>query len=206
MNSLILSFLTAVIAVFHRVMNSNMRRGRIKISFCAIWCMDAIFAICGTVISFVLYRYVFHPFLTVRNVVLVLLYILITILFIWLAPSGILLLTGKRNYERKEILRAEYRLNDTLGIVRNGFMILLFCLPVLFTVLQGDGLACLNMWKETEVCGGFCFVAFLILVPVCARQTIFWLRNLGDDEEGAEEQLLNQYQMQLKYRQRNHVL
>lgn len=207
MNSLILTVLAAVVFIFHRAMNRYMRRGKVKTGFCAIWCIDAIFAVCGTVISFVLYRYAFHPFLTVRNAVLVIMYLLITAVFIWLTPLGISLITGKRESDSERILTAEYRLNDTMGIVRNCFLLLLFFLPVLFTLMQGEGRAgYLSSWNEAEVCGGFCFVAFLIMVPMCLRQAIFWLRNLGDGKSETEARLLKQYHTQLMYRQRNRVL
>lgn len=207
MNSLIYSVLAAVVAVFHLAMSSYMRKGNIKTGFCAIWCMDAIFAICGTVISFMLYQYRFHKFLTVRNVVLILIYMLITILFVWLAPTGIGLLGRKRETDAEQLLLAEYRLNDTLGMVRNFFMILLFLLPVLLAVVQREGwfLRAVS-WKETEICGGFCFVAFLLLIPVCLRQALYWLKNLTDASVETEQKLLQKHCMQLQYRQRNRFL
>lgn len=207
MNSLILSALMVIIALFHLAMNNFMRRGNVKTGFCTIWCIDAIFAVGGTVLSFMLYQYRFTPFLTVRNGVLVLIYLLLTVLFIWLAPSGLSLLTKKRPSAEEEILLAEYRLNDTLGMVRNCFMILLFVLPVLFAVAQGSlWFSYLGGWKEAEICGGVCFVAFLILVPVCLRQALFWLRNLTDTSLSGEEKLLKQYRMQLWYRHKNWLL
>lgn len=207
MNSLILSILVAVVAVFHWTMRSYMRKGNIKTGFCAVWCMDAIFAICGTVISFVLYRYSFHPFLTLRNAVIVLFYLLLTILFVWLTPTGLVLLGKKRGLDAEQILLAEYRLNDTLGMVRNFFMMLLFLLPVLFGVVRGEEWFWqMVSWKEAEICGGFCFVAFLILVPVTLRQALYWLKNLTDSSIETEERLLRKHRMQLQYRQRNHFL
>lgn len=207
MNSLILPLLVAVVAFFHLAMRSFIRRGKVKTGFCAVWCMDAIFAVCGTVISFLLYRYLFYPYLTVRNVILVLVYLLITVLFIWVAPSGLALLMRKRKFGEEEILMAEFRLNDTLGVVRNCFLLLLFLLPALTVGAQRVGwLSLIFSWREAEVCGGFCFVAFLILVPVCLRQSLFWLRNLTDTTMEAEERALRKYQMQMQYRHRNRVL
>lgn len=211
MNSLIFSAFVVVVAIFHLMMKGYMKQGsmkteRLKTIFCAGWCMDSVFAICGTVLSFVLYRYVFYPYLTVRNVMLVLVYLLITLLLVWAAPSGILLL-GKKKSGEEEVLEAEYRLNETLELVRNCFMLLLFLLPVLFAVAQNVAWFKLPVsWKEAEICGGFCFVAFLILLPVSLRQTIFWLRNLTDGKEEAEEKLLKQYQMRLRYKHRNYWL
>ncbi len=207
MNSLILSVLVLIVALFHKIMSAYMRRGNVKTGFCAIWCMDAIFAVCGTVISFMLYRYLFQPFFTLRNGVLVLGYLLITLLFVWITPSSLRLLGKRRRMSEDENLIAEYRLNDTLGIVRNCFLALLFCLPVFFEVIQGRlDLVNSYSWREAEVCGGFCFVAFLILVPMCLRQSIFWLRNLSDTDNQKEEQLLRTYRVRLQYRQRNRLL
>lgn len=207
MNSLILSALIVVVALFHLAMKSFMRRGKIKAGFCAVWCMNAIFAVCGTVLSFLLYRYLFYPYLTVRNVVWVFLYLLVTILFIGVAPTGFSLVKKKRNFSEEEILMAEYRLNDTLEMVRNFFLLLLFLLPILCAGAEKvRWLSLLFSWREEEICGGFCFVAFLILVPVCLRQSLFWLRNLTDTTMEAEERVLRKYQMQLQYRHRNRIL
>lgn len=205
MNSLIFTVWVLVIAFFHGRMRRYMRQGNIKTGFCSMWCIDAIFAICGTVVSFVLYGYKFQPFFTLRNGILVLLYFLITFFFVLATPSGLSLLR-KRKLSKEAVLTAEYRLNDTLGIVRNCFLALLFCLPVLFVfVREYKQVTYLSEWKEAEVCGGFCFVAFLVLVPICLRQAIFWLRNLSKGEE-TEEKLLYRYRKQLQYRHKNKFL
>lgn len=207
MNSLILSVLVVIVGTFHWVTGSYMRRGNIKTGFCAIWCIDAIFAVCGTVISFVVYRYTFMPFLTMRNMIFVILYLLMTALFVWLAPSGFTVFARKRDLSKEEVLAADYRLNDTFGMVRNCFLILLFLVPIVFGVVQDyAGLPQIAAWKEAEVCGGFCFVAFLILVPICLRQAMFWLGNLADASVTEEERLLKRYRLQLQYRQRNRIL
>lgn len=207
MNSLILSILVMFMALFHMVIRKFMRRGSVKTGFCTIWCMDSVFAICGTVLSFVLYRYLFQPYFTMRNGVLVLIYLLLTIAFIWIAPSGLSLIVRKKTVGEEEILLAEYRLNETLEMVRNCFMILLFALPVMFAIMQcSKNFSGAVIWKEAEICGGFSFVAFLILVPLCLRQALFWLRNLTGPASEAEEKVLRQYRMQLWYRHKNRLL
>ena len=206
MNSLIFSAWVLVVGVFHKMMERCMRRGNVKTGFCSVWCIDAIFAVCGTVISFVLYGYQFRPFFTVRNVILVVLYLLLTVLFIVVTPSGISLMGKKRYRSEEQIGTAEYRLNDTLGIVRNCFLTLLFFLPIVFVFVQKhEGFRYLASWREAEICGGFCFVAFLILVPICLRQSIFWLRNLADGEH-TEDVLLKKYRKHLQYRHKNRLL
>lgn len=204
MNSLIFTALVLVIALFHGRMRRFMRQGSVKTAFCAIWCIDAIFAVCGTVISFMLYGYGFAPFFTVRNGILILLYVMLTAVFILITPSGFAMLKRKK-LEEEEVLTAQFRLNDTLGIVRNWFLALLFFLPVLFALVQKKELAYLAAWKETDICGGFCFVAFLVLVPLCLRQACFWLRNLADGEK-MEKRLLNKYRRRLQYRHKNRRL
>jgi len=205
MNSLIFSVWVLVIAFFHRRMRRYMRQGNIKTGFCAMWCIDAIFAICGTVVSFVLYGYKFQPFFTLRNGILVLVYLLLAFLFVLATPSGLALLRKKKLSE-EAVLTAECRLNDTLGIVRNCFLVMLFSLPILFVyVRRYEGMIYLSEWKETDVCGGFCFVAFLVLIPVCLRQAVFWLRNLSEGEV-IEEKLLLRHRKQLQYRHKNKFL
>lgn len=207
MNSLILSLLVTVVVFFHCNMRSHMRKGKVKTGLCAIWCMDAIFAICGTVISFMLYRYVFHPFLSVRNLVLVLFYLLVTLFFVWQAPTGLALFGRKRGMDEAQLLLAEYRLNDTLGTVRSFFMLLLFLLPVLYsTVGRTEWFRRTVSWQEAEICGGFCFVAFLILIPISLRQALYWLRNLTDSPVEEEQRWLRNYVIRLNYRRKNRFL
>lgn len=204
MNSLIFPVLVTAAALFHLVMRSYMRRGNVKTAFCTIWCMDVIFSICGTVLSFVLYDYLIFPYLTVRNVVMALIYLLITIMIILIAPSGPALFQRKKGLTEEEILLAEYRLNDTFGIIRNCLMCLLFALPILFALLQRSvWFSGAFAWNEAEICGGFCFMAYLILVPICLRQALFWFRNLSDTSTEAEETALRKYQMQMRFRHRN---
>lgn len=85
--------------------------------------------------------------------------------------------------------------------------LLLFLLPILCAGAEKvRWLSLLFSWKEEEICGGFCFAAFFILVPVCLRQSLFWLRNLTDTTMEAEERMLRKYQMQLQYKHRNRRL
>lgn len=206
MNSLILPAFVAVTAAFHLALRTHIRRGNVKTGFCAVWCMDAVFAVCGTIISFILYRYLFSPYLTMRNILLGVMYLILTILFLLLAPSGISLLAKRKRLSEDEVLCAEYRFNDTLGFVRNGFLILLFALPVLFALAQEQWIPLLAEWQEAEICGGFCFAAFLVLVPVSLRQALFWMKNLTDPPTETEEELIRRYRAQYRFRHRNWIL
>lgn len=210
MNSLILSALTLVIAVFHMVTHSYMRKGHVSTGFCTMWCVDAVFAVCGTVLSYFLYHYPLRPWMTLRNLTLVLVYLLLTILFVVAAPTGISLLGRRIKRGKEEIFRAEYRLNETFCMVRGFFLTILFFLPILFAVTEhasGEPIM-FAAWKEGDICGGFCFVAFLILLPMSLRQAIYWIRNLdGEDaDEEAEDGLLRQYRARLLYKHKNRVM
>ena len=208
MNSLILSLFVFVVFLFHMFVRSSIRSGKVREGFCALWCIDAVFCVCGTAISFALYRYTFSPYLTVRNFVLCTVYLIITFLFLLLAPSGLSLFTGKKNASPQEILLGEYRFNDTLCLVRSYWMVLLFCLPILFTLVTQTKvkLSFLASWNEADICGGFCFAAFLLLLPISLRQAFFWLKNLMSAPSPEEAQILGQTCMRLHYQHRNHKL
>lgn len=208
MNSLILSFFAALVWCFHLWVNSHIKSGKIKEGFCALWCIDAVFAVCGTIISFAVYRYTFFPFLTVRNFIIGGVYLIITLLFLLLAPSGFSLLVKKKAVSEETLLLAEYSFNDTLCLVRNFFLALLFVLPILF-VLMSKVCMLLEMsflWQEDDVCGGFCFTAFLLLLPISLRQTLFWLKNLVASPTETEGKVLKQYRAGLHYRHKNRIL
>lgn len=93
-------------------------------------------------------------------------------------------------------------------MVRGFFLTLLFFLPILFAVIQQvkGGIFIPMMWREGDICGGFCFVAFLILLPVSVRQMIYWIRNLDKATTEAEEELLQQYRARLRYKHKNRML
>lgn len=218
MNALILSALTVALALFHLAVRACMRRGHVGAGFCAIWCIDAVFAVCGAAISFYLYRYLFRPWLTARNLAMAVVYLALTVLLIALAPSGFSLFRrklfqgksfpGKEECGEEETALAEYRLNETLCMVRNVFLALLFVLPVLFAVAERSGgrFSLPAAWREGDVCGGFCFVAFLILVPVSLRQALFWFRNLTGWSGQAGEALQERYRAGLMYRHKNRAI
>lgn len=205
MNSLFLSFLVLIVFCFHMAIRSQIKRGKVKESFCALWCVDAVFAICGTAVSFSLYNYRFLPFFTWRNILVCLLFFILTALLILISPSGIKLFTGHKERSETAVLLAEYRFNDTLGFVRSFFMTLLFMVPVLLSIVhyfKPDFLQ-FSKWNEQSICGAVCFISFLFLVPLCLRQTIFWLRNLFDTPLAEEDALLKTYKADVHFRKRN---
>ena len=210
MNSLILSLMVVIIAIFHRSAHQYVKKDKILESFCATWCMDAVFSVCGIILSFVLYRYCFSPIFTLRNLLFLCMYLVATALFVLLAPSGPSILRKKKTSSGEEILLAEYRFNDTLCLIRNFFLTLLFIIPAIFALLPllPAPLPLIANWREEEMCGGLCFIAFLVLVPVSLRQSLFWLRGLtqtGDFRE-TEARLLRGYRLELHYRSKNRIL
>lgn len=103
MNSLILSALTMTIVIFHMVIRRAMRKGHVGTGFATMWCLDAVFTVCGTVLSYVLYNYPFRLWMTLRNLMLVVVYLALTILFVVAAPSGIFLLGRHEKRSEEEI-------------------------------------------------------------------------------------------------------
>ena len=204
MNNLFLSLLVFIVFCFHMVIRQQFKRGRVKESFCALWCIDAVFSISGTVVSFTLYNYRFLPFFTWRNIGVCLLFLCLTTLFILISPSGLTLLQRRQNCSDLDTLMAEYRFNDTLCFARSFFMTLLFAIPILLTILQENSIFMqLDAWNEQSICGAFCFVAFLLLVPLSLRQALFWLRNLFGTPCPEEEKVLLKYRTDVHFYKRN---
>ena len=159
MKHLILTLLVTFPVIFHSVARKPLKNGRVREVFCACWCVDAVFAICGTLLSFGLYHYELLSFLTIRNAALGLLYLFVTCLLVLLAPSGFSLITKWRAPSGEETLLAEYRFNDTLSMVRNFFLALLFSIPILLILLERSPLPLtfLQAWDADRLCGGLCF-------------------------------------------------
>ncbi len=208
MNSLFLPFLVLIVFAFHIKLRTQIRQGKVKESFCAIWCIDTIFAISGTIISFILYDYKLLPFLTWRNILLTLMYLILTVLFLLISPSGLSIFRSTKERTSKDILMAEYRFNDTLCMVQGFFMTLLFTMPILITILLRvkPTFFVLSKWDEQDICGAVCFIAFLFLVPLSLRQMLFWLRNLCDITLGEDDAILKKYGTHVHFHTRNHKL
>ncbi len=208
MNSMIFPILIFAVFMFHLALRPYMRKGRVREGLCALWCIDAVFAVCGTVISFYLYHYAFSPFLTLRNLLLLLIYLVVILLFFLLAPSGLKLLYQKRNRDEETLLLAEYRFNDTLCLIRNFFLILLFSMPIILTLLSGweEHLRLYFTFDINEMCAVLCLASFFILLPLCLRQSFFWMKNLRHAATQPESDLLLQHSSGLHYRKRNFFL
>ena len=208
MNNLIIPLFTLLVLLFHRYLWYHMRHGKVKEGLCALWCMDAIFAVCGLILSFALYHYSFAPFMTLRNLLLVTAYLLLTLLFLLLSPSGISLLFPKKQTDSEALLVAEFRFNDTLCFVRSFFMVLLFCLPICLNLPLKEEclLTLLFPFESQEIFAGFYFAIFTILLPISLRQSLFFLKSLRYTSTATENTLIQKYSMQLHYRKKNYFL
>lgn len=208
MNNLIISLLTLPVFFFHLYIRRPMRWGKVKEGLAALWCMDAVFTVCGILLSFALYHYSFAPFLTLRNLLLVAAYLLLTFLFLLLSPSGISLLFPKKQTDHEAILAAEYRFNDTLCFVRSFFMLLLFVVPIVLNlpIHEERLLNLLLTWESKDVFSSFFFACFTILLPICLRQALYFLRQLRYEASPGERKLLHSYSMQLHYGKKNKFL
>ena len=208
MNSLLFSLFVFILFCFHSQTRSHILRGKVRESICALWCMDTVFGICGIIVSFTLYQYHLFAYLTLGNAALFLLYLILIIFFILLAPSGFALLKFGRNTAPEEQLVAEYRFNDMLCLVRNFFMLLLFAIPILYRLAVRISMKyhLVFTWTEAQICGGFCFIAFLILFPISLRQAFFWLKMLRSTPSETEVLLLKQYIASTHYQKRNRRL
>ncbi len=208
MSNLTISLLTLPVFLFHLYMRHHIRLGKVKEGLCALWCMDAVFAICGVILSFVIYHYTFAPFFTLHNILLSAAYLLLTFLFLLLSPSGIGLLFPKRQTDSEALLAAEYRFNDTLCFFRSFFLMLLFILPVLLNlpIKEECLLTLLLTWESRDIFGGFYLAVFTILLPICLRQAYYFLKSLRYEPSVSEDALLSRQSMELHYRKKNHFL
>lgn len=205
MNSMLFSLFVILIFFFHIYVKRHMRLGKIKEGLSAIWFMDSVLTVCSIVVSFYIYQYSFASLFSLRNMLLVLVYLLITLLFLLLAPSGLHLLTIQKQLSDEELLCAEYRFNDMLCMVRNFLLCLLFLVPLLthlpINLSQYQNL--LNTWKTSQMQAGFYFTVFLLLLPITLRQTFYWIKSLKQEASVLELQLMKHYCLSSCYSQRN---
>ena len=220
MNGLIFSCLTAFVFLYHRLINSVIKRGLVREGYCALWIGDLLFSIFGAILTLTMYRFSFLPLFTLRGLFFGTAFLLLTVLLLILAPSGLTLL-GRKTSEAKfqgqesdlettanpqsDIIRAEYHFNTTLGVIRNVFFLILFLFPIFLalSVLYPQYLPFLAVYTEGQLCSTFCLITFLLLLPICLRQSIFWIRNITRNPCEAEENLIRKEKAQTYYKRRN---
>lgn len=205
MNNIMISLFVLLIFFFHIYTKRYMRLGKLKEALSATWFMDAVFTICGIVVSFYIYHYNLTTFFTLRNILLVLIYLLITLLFVLLSPSGFHLLTLKKQLTMEELLCAEYRFNDTLCMVRNFLLCLLFFIPIITHLpLESSKYQDFRLaWENSQIPAGFYFTVFLLLLPITLRQTLYWIKSLKQEPNAIELELMKHYSLSFHYSKRN---
>ena len=208
MNNFIIPLLLIPLLLFHRTVRRFTAAGKVKEAFCALWLVDTIFAACGTVLNFSIYQYSLTGLPGWQSFIFVVLYVLVTVVFLLITPSGFRVFCKAKPENPDDLLRAEYRFNDTFGLVRNFFLVLLITLPLALRLfsLHPSLLSAVSPWSVTELCSAAGFVIFLILLPLCLRQTLFWLKNLRMPPTEAEKKLLQNYRTQIHFKTKNHVL
>lgn len=205
MNSMIIPLFVLLLFFFHMYTKRYMRLGKLKEALSATWFMDTVFTICGIVVIFYFYHYNFASFFSLRNILLILTSLLITLLFLLLAPSGFRLLTTRKQLSTEELLRAEYRFNDTLCMVRNFLLCLLFLVPLMMNLpikLQ-EYETLLQIWANSQIPAGFYFTVFLILLPMSLRQALYWIKSLKQETTAWELELMKHYSLSFRYREHN---
>jgi len=205
MNNLMISLFVLLIFFFHIYAKRYMRLGKLKEALSATWFMDTVFTICGIVVSFYIYHYNLTTFFTLRNILLVLTYLLITLCFMLLAPSGLHLLTSKKQLTTEELLCAEYRFNTTLCMVRNFLLCILFFVPVItnLPLKSPQYQQFLLAWENSQIPAGFYFTVFLLLLPITLRQTLYWIKSLKQEPTTQESELMQHYCLPFHYSKRN---
>lgn len=205
MNSILISLFILFLLIFHEYTKRFMQLGKWKEGLCAAWFMDTVFTVCGIVIVFCFYHYDFVSFFTLRNILLVLTYLLISLFFLLLAPSGFRLLTVRKQLSEDSLLCAEYRFNESLCMVRNFLLCLLLFLPLFIHLpIQASAYeSFVQTWKTSGLSAGFYFTVFLLLFPMTLRQTFYWLKSLTQEPSPLELQLMRRYSLPFRYKERN---
>lgn len=200
----ILSLFVAVTMLFRLAMHPVIRRGKVREAFCALWCMDTLFSLCGIVFCLSLCHFGPGELLTWYHISWLLVLLALTALFILLTPSGYRLFLKRSTPSKEELLLAEYRFDDTVSLLRNGLYTLLFAAPLVFAACPDTLRFRLPVFmKEASTCTGFCLTLFMLLLPISLRQSYFWCKNLTDTTEAFTSRALRVYCNHRHYRKRN---
>ena len=205
MTGLIFSCLAIFIYLYHLLVHIPMKKGKIREGYCAIWIGDLLFSIFGTIITLTTYTFSFMPFFNLRNILFFISFLLITLLLLVLAPSGLGIMGQKAPLSTDEMIMSEYRFNQTMEIIRNLLLLMLLLLPIFFSMSTTfpEYFIFLSRFGEGELCSSFCLITFLILLPISLRQALFWLRNVTVVPGEAENHLLKMERAKFYYKSRN---
>lgn len=205
MTGLIFSCLAVFVGLYHIVVGRITKKGKIRESYCALWIGDFLFSLLGAIITLTVYHFTLLPLLSLRFMLFFIGFLLIAVLFILLSPSGFGIFTQKNASSEETLIHAEYRFNDTVTFIGKLFWLLLFVLPLFFTLPKyfPNHLTFLSNFKDGELCSVFCLIAFLILLPISLRQTFFWFKNITHIPDESEMHLLRMEQAQIYYKRKN---
>lgn len=213
MYNLLFSILVLFVWGFRKTIDPLVRKGRIREGFCALWFITCIFSLCGTILSFHLYQYQLQTIFSLRNLFFSFLYIAVSIGIFLLAPAGLQLFTKKSTPSEEEMLLCEYHFHETADHICRFFQFLLFGLPILLALLDNFRMRlphALFLLTELmvyhEIYGGFCFFAFLILLPLSLRQAFYWLIRLKTPSTADEQSIQRIYSARHRYKKRNRIL
>ncbi len=205
MNYLVIPFFVILIVLFGYYLKNTASAPQIRECTCVKWCITLLFSLLGGVLSYHIYHYQLFTPLSPNLLLMLLLYLILTLLFILLSPSGYRRLFSKATLSPEELLYAEYNFNHSLEILRGFFFVLLLVIPVFFR-----GVQCLTnhitipiLLEESYLIGGLYFVSFCILFPFSLRQSIYWFRQLQRIPSGQEAALLQNEKQRLQYHRRN---
>lgn len=205
MKELIFPCLVVVALFYHVLVRGVMKKGKIREGYSALWICDLLLSIFGAALTLYTYRVTIMPLLTLRTLFFMMAFLVVTVLILILGPTGLKVMGVRDELSEEEKIRAEYRFNDTLGIVRNLLLLMLFVIPSFFLLAEKvpEYFTFLSVFREGELCSVFCLITFLLLLAICLRQTIFWLRNITYSSIVAEWRLLKMEQARTYYKRRN---
>lgn len=205
MTGLIFSCLAVFVGFYHIVVGRIMKKGKVRESYCALWIGDFLFSLLGAIITLTVYHFTLLPLLSLRFMLFFICFLLIAVLFLLLSPSGFGIFTQKNASSEETLIHAEYRFNDAVICIGKLFWLLLFILPLFFTLPKyfPNHLTFLSNFKDGELCSIFCLISFLILLPISLRQTFFWFKNITHIPDESEKHLLKMEQAQIYYKRKN---
>ncbi|MBQ7359964.1 MAG: hypothetical protein IJW63_07715 [Lachnospiraceae bacterium] len=205
MKGLIFPCLVVAALFYHALVQGVIKKGKIREGYSALWICDLLLSIFGAALTLYIYRVTIMPLLTLRTLFFLMAFLLVTTLILILGPSGLKVMGVRAELSEEEKIRAEYRFNDTLEIVRNLLLLMLSIIPSFFSLAEKvpEYFTFLAVFSEGELCSVFCLTTFLLLLAICLRQTIFWLRNITYSSIETEWGLLKMEQARTYYKRRN---
>ena len=112
MNYLLIPFFALIIAILQRHLTQSASCKRIRENNLVMWNITLLFSLLGAIISYQIYRYELTAPLSMGQVMILTLYLLLTLLFVAVSPSGFRRLFLKRTYSEEELLNLMKKLSE----------------------------------------------------------------------------------------------